>query len=191
MKKIKVLLVLPILVFLNSCGYNSMVEKQEAVERSWSDVETQYQRRMNLIDNLVQTVKGYANFEQETLTKVIEARSKATSVTLKVDQLSEENVKKYQEAQSQLNGTLSRLMAVAENYPDLKANEGFRDLRTELVGSENRVSTAIKYFNEAVGDYNTYIRKFPNNLTASMFGFEKKGYFKAEEGAAKVPTVKF
>lgn len=191
MKKIKLLLLLPILVFFNSCGYNSMVEKQEAVERSWSDVETQYQRRMNLIDNLVQTVKGYANFEQETLTKVIEARSKATSVTLKVDQLSEENVQKYQEAQSQLNGTLSRLMAVAENYPDLKANEGFRDLRTELVGSENRVSTAIKYFNEAVGDYNTYIRKFPNNLTASMFGFEKKGYFKAEEGAAKVPQVKF
>jgi LemA protein len=191
MKKIKLLLLLPILVLFNSCGYNSMVEKQEAVERSWSDVETQYQRRMNLIDNLVQTVKGYANFEQETLTKVIEARSKATSVTLKVDQLSEENVQKYQEAQSQLNGTLSRLMAVAENYPDLKANEGFRDLRTELVGSENRVSTAIKYFNEAVGDYNTYIRKFPNNLTASMFGFEKKGYFKAEEGASKAPKVKF
>lgn len=168
-----------------------MVQKQEGVDAAWSQVDVQYQRRNDLIGNLVETVKGYVKYEQETLVKVVEARAKATQVTIQADQLTEENIKKYQDAQGQLGLALSKLMSITENYPDLKGNEAFADLRVELAGTENRIAQSRRKFNEAVQDYNTYIRSFPNNLTAGMFGFEKKGYFKAEAGSEKAPTVKF
>ncbi|MBC7451064.1 MAG: LemA family protein [Cytophagales bacterium] len=175
----------------SSCGYNSMVEKQEGVEASWAQVDVQYQRRNDLIGNLVETVKGYVKYEQETLVKVVEARAKATQVNVQADQLTEENIKKYQDAQGQLGLALSKLLSITENYPDLKGNQAFADLRVELAGTENRIAQARRKFNEAVEDYNVYIRKFPNNLTAGMFGFEKKGYFKSDAGSEKAPQVKF
>jgi len=178
-------------LLFSSCGYNSMVEKQEGVEAAWAQVDVQYQRRSDLIGNLVETVKGYANFEQETLTKVVEARASATQVVVKADQLTEENIEKYQAAQGQLTSALSKLMSITENYPNLKADQGFSDLRAELSGTENRIAVARRNFNEAVQSYNTYIRSFPNNMTAGMFGFEKKGYFKSDAGSEKAPTVKF
>lgn len=168
-----------------------MVEKQEGVEASWAQVDVQYQRRNDLIGNLVETVKGYVKYEQETLVKVVEARAKATQVNVQADQLTEENIQKYQEAQGQLGLALSKLLSITENYPDLKANESFADLRAEIAGTENRIAQARRKFNESVQDYNTYIRKFPNNMTAGMFGFEKKGYFKADAGSEKAPVVKF
>jgi LemA protein len=180
-----------IITLFSSCGYNSMVQKQESVDAAWSQVDVQYQRRNDLIGNLVETVKGYVKYEQETLVNVVEARAKATQVTIQADQLTEENIKKYQDAQGQLGLALSKLMSITENYPDLKGNEAFADLRVELAGTENRIAQSRRKFNETVQDYNTYIRSFPNNLTAGMFGFEKKGYFKAEAGSEKAPTVKF
>lgn len=176
---------------LTGCGYNSMVGKEEAIDGKWAQVENQYQRRMDLIPNLVETVKGAADFEKGTLESVIEARSKATSIQLKSDELTQENLDKFQAAQSQLSGALSRLMMVAEQYPQLQATQAFRDLSVQLEGTENRIAVERMNFNEAVQDYNAYIRKFPNNLTASMFGFEKKAYFKADEGAKEVPKVSF
>ena len=180
-----------IATLFSSCGYNSMVQKQESVDAAWAQVDVQYQRRNDLIGNLVETVKGYVKYEQETLVKVVEARAKATQVTIQADQLTEENIKKYQDAQGQLGLALSKLMSITENYLDLKGNEAFADLRVELAGTENRIAQSRRKFNETVQDYNTYIRSFPNNLTAGMFGFEKKGYFKAEAGSEKAPTVKF
>jgi LemA protein len=188
---VKLILGLTVILSLSSCGYNTMVQKQEAVEGKWSDVETQYQRRNDLIPNLVNTVKGYADFEQQTLTQVIEARSKATSMNINADNLTEENLQQFQQAQNQLSGALSRLMVVVERYPDLKANENFRDLQAQLEGTENRIALARKNFNEAVQDYNAYIRKFPNNMIAGMFDFEKKAYFKSTEGAETAPQVSF
>lgn len=176
---------------LTGCGYNSMVGKEEAIDGKWAQVENQYQRRMDLIPNLVETVKGAADFEKGTLESVIEARSKATSIQLKSDELTQENLDKFQAAQSQLSGALSRLMMVAEQYPQLQATQAFRDLSVQLEGTENRIAVERMNFNEAVQDYNAYIRKFPNNLTASMFGFEKKAYFKADQGAKEVPKVSF
>ena len=176
---------------LTSCGYNSMVSKEETVTSKWSQVENQYQRRADLIPNLVNTVKGYADFEKSTLEAVINARASATSVKIDASSLTPEKIQQFQAAQDQVSSSLGRLLAVAEAYPDLKANEGFGDLRTELAGTENRIGLARKDFNESVQDYNTYIRKFPNNLASGMFGFEKKGYFTARPGSDTPPTVKF
>lgn len=176
---------------LSSCGYNTMVEKQEEVEAQWSQVENVYQRRADLIPNLVATVKGYAEHESETLSAVVEARSKATSVTIDANNLSEENIEKFQKAQGELSSALGRLLAVQESYPDLKANENFRDLSAQLEGTENRIATERKKFNDTARDYNTYIKKFPNNIVASIFSFDSKPYFKAEEGAEKAPKVEF
>lgn len=178
-------------LLFSSCGYNTMVSQQEAVDGAWSQVDVQYQRRNDLIGNLVETVKGYAKFEQETLTKVVEARASATQVKVDASQLTEANIEKYQAAQGQLTSALSKLMSITENYPDLKASQGFADLRVELAGTENRIAVARKNFNDAVQTYNTSIRTFPNNIFSGMWGFEKKGYFKAEAGSEKAPTVKF
>lgn len=168
-----------------------MVSKQEAVTGQWAQVENVYQRRADLIPNLVSTVKGYADFEQETLTKVIEARSKATSMNVNMDDLSPEKIAAFQKAQGELSGALSRLMVVVEKYPDLKANQNFLELQAQLEGTENRIAVERKKFNETVQDYNTYIRKFPQNFVAGWFDFEKKGYFEADAGASSAPTVKF
>ena len=179
------------LAALSSCGYNDIVEKQEKVSGSWAQVQNVYQRRSDLIPNLVSTVQGAANFERQTLTEVMEARAKATQVTLKADELSPEKVAAFQKAQQGLSSALSRLMVVSENYPNLKANQNFLDLQSQLEGTENRITVERMKFNEAVQDYNTYIQKFPTNLTAKMFSFEKKGYFEAEAAAQKAPAVKF
>ena len=176
---------------LTSCNYNSLVEKEQKVNQSWAQVENQYQRRADLIPNLVNTVKGYSTHEQETLTKVTEARAKATSITLDADDLTEENLAKYQEAQNELSGALKSLLAVTEAYPDLKANENFMNLQTQLEGTENRIATERMRYTEAVQDYNTAIKKFPTNIYAGWFGFEEKPQFKAEAGAQKAPEVKF
>ena len=176
---------------LSSCGYNDIVTKQEAVTGAWSQVQNVYQRRSDLIPNLVNTVKGAANFEQKTLTDVMEARAKATQVTIKADDLTPEKVAQFQKAQQGLSSALSRLMVVSENYPNLKANQNFLELQNQLEGTENRITVERMKFNEAVQDYNTYIQKFPTNLTAKMFDFSKKGYFEAEVSAQKAPEVQF
>lgn len=176
---------------LSSCGYNSMVEKEEAVNTAWSNVENQYQRRADLIPNLVNTVKGYTTHEQETLESVVNARSKATQITLNAENMTPEKLKEYQAIQGEVGSALSRLLAVTENYPELKANQNFQELQAQLEGTENRISVERRNFNQATQDYNTYIRKFPNNLYAGMFGFEKKPYFEAEAGNEKAPEVKF
>lgn len=192
MKRImRLALILICALTLSSCGYNSMVEKEEAVNTAWSNVENQYQRRADLIPNLVNTVKGYAFHEQETLESVVNARSKATQITLNADELTPEKLKAYQAAQGEVGSALSRLLAVTENYPELKANENFQELQAQLEGTENRISVERRNFNQVTQDYNTYIRKFPNNLFAGMFGFDKKPYFEAEAGSQKAPEVKF
>lgn len=178
-------------VSFSGCGYNGMVSREEAIDSKWAQVENQYQRRSDLIPNIVETVKGSADFEQSTLEGVIEARSKATSIQLSAEDLSQENLDKFQAAQSQLSGALSRLMMVAEQYPQLQSTQAFRDLTVELEGTENRISVERKNFNDAVQEYNSFIRTFPNNLTAGMFGFSKRAYFKADEGAKEVPKVDF
>jgi LemA protein len=171
--------------------YNEMVAKNEMVNRHWADVETAYQRRADLIPNLVNTVKGYADFEQETLTQVIEARSKATAVNVDANDLDPASIAQFQQAQEGLSSALSRLMVVVERYPDLKANQNFLQLQSQLEGTENRISVERRKFNEATRDYNTYIGLFPQNLLAGMYGFEQKGYFEAEAGAEEAPEVKF
>ena len=176
---------------LSSCNYNSLVEKEQTVEQSWAEVETQYQRRADLIPNLVNTVKGYAEHESKTLEQVVAARAKATSITLSADDLTEENLTKYQQAQGELSGALKSLLAVTESYPNLKANENFRDLQVQLEGTENRISTARTRYTQAVKDYNTSIKKFPTLIYAGWFGFEEKPQFKAEAGAEKAPEVNF
>jgi LemA protein len=171
--------------------YNGMVTMQESVTSQWGNVETSYQRRSDLIPNFVNTVKGAANFEQTTLTQVIEARSKATSVTIDPTKMTSENMQQFQQAQGQLSSALSRLMVVVEQYPELKATQNFRDLQVELEGTENRISVERRKFNEVALVYNTYIRRFPQNVLAGMFGFQIKPYFEAAEGAEKAPEVKF
>lgn len=171
--------------------YNRMVTMQEAVTSQWGNVETSYQRRSDLIPNFVNTVKGAANFEQTTLTQVIEARSKATSVTIDPTKMTEENMQQFQQAQGQLSSALSRLMVVVEQYPELRATQNFRDLQVELEGTENRINVERRKFNEVALSYNTYIRKFPQSFIAGMKGFQQKPYFKAEEGAERAPEVKF
>ncbi len=183
------LLLLPWL--LSSCGYNQMVTLDEQVKQSWAQVENVYQRRADLIPNLVNTVKGAADFEQQTLTSVIEARSRATSINLDADDLTPEKIEQYQRAQDALSSSLSRLLAVAESYPDLKANRNFLDLQAQLEGTENRITVERRRFNETVGEYNTYIRRFPNNMLAGTFGFSPKGYFQSREGSDVPPTVAF
>ena len=188
---IKLLGIILIASSLSSCGYNSMVEKREAVSKQWANVESAYQRRADLIPNIVNTVKGEANFEKETLTGVIEARAKATSIQLDPSKLNEADIKKFEDAQNELKGSLSRLMVTVEKYPDLKATEAFKELQAQLEGTENRINTERNRFNEAVNDYNAYIAQFPAVLTAKMFGFTSKGYFQAAQGSDKAPTVKF
>lgn len=190
-KSLQITGLLVILFTFNSCGYNHMVALDEEVKSGWAQVENAYQRRADLIPNLVNTVKGAANFEQETITKVIEARSKATGVTVDASKLTPESIQKFQEAQNELSGALSRLMVSVERYPELKATQAFMELQSQLEGTENRISVERKNFNETVKSYNTYIRKFPANLIAGMFKFEQKGYFEADKGSDKVPTVDF
>ena len=171
--------------------YNQMVTMNESVTSQWGNVETQYQRRSDLIPNFVNTVKGAANFEQQTLTQVIEARSKATSVTIDPTNLNEQNLAQFQEAQGEISSALSRLMVVMERYPELKATQNFRDLQVELEGTENRISVERRKFNEVAMQYNTYTKRFPQNFLSGMFGFDAKPYFEAQEGAEKAPEVKF
>jgi LemA protein len=171
--------------------YNNMVQKDEGCSRAWADVENAYQRRMDLIPNLVKTVQGAADYEKGTLTEVIEARAKATSVQVDPSNLTEESIAKFQAAQDQLSSALSRLMVVVERYPELKANQNFLELQAQLEGTENRIAVERGKFNETVNEYNSYIRKFPNNIIAGLFNFDKKGYFKATEGADKAPDVEF
>ena len=190
-RKIRKFWFLLFIPFLSSCGYNQMVALDEQVTSQWAQVENAYQRRADLIPNLVNTVKGYANFEKETLTQVIEARAKATSVQINPDQLNAASIQQFQAAQSGLSSALSKLMVVVERYPELKANQNFLELQAQLEGTENRISVERRKFNETTRAYNTYIRKFPKNIVASIFGFDKKAYFKAEEAASKAPEVKF
>lgn len=191
MKRLLYLVLIAGAMSLQSCQYNTMVEKQEAVTAQWSQVENVYQRRADLIPNLVSTVKGYADFEQETLTAVIEARAKATSVNVDPSNLDANSIQQFQAAQEGLSSALSKLMVVVERYPDLKANQNFLELQSQLEGTENRISVERKKFNEAAREYNTYVRKFPNNLIAGMFDFEKMDYFEADKGADEAPKVEF
>jgi len=184
------LMILIGLASFSSCGYNSMVEKEEAVNGQWGQVENVYQRRADLIPNLVNTVQASSEFVKSTLTDVMKARAEATSIKLNVDNLTPENIQKYQQAQEGLSGALNRLMVVSENYPEIKTTQ-FENLMTELEGTENRIAVERRKFNEVVQEYNSYIRKFPNNMTAGMFGFEKKGYFQAQAGSEKAPKVEF
>jgi len=175
--------------FKNS--YNTMVIMDEQVAGNWGQVENVYQRRADLIPNLVNTVKGYADHEMETLTGVIEARAKATSTKIDASKLNANSIQQFQAAQDGLSSALSKLMVVVERYPDLKANQNFRDLQAQLEGTENRIAVERRKFNESVKSYNAFIRLFPKNIFANIFGFEKKDYFKAVEGAQKAPEVKF
>lgn len=171
--------------------YNNMVTQDESVKTAWSQVENQYQRRMDLIPNLVNTVKGYAAHERETLEGVINARSKATQTTVNAENLTEESISRFQASQGELSSALSRLMVVVERYPELKANENFKELQAQLEGTENRISVERKRFNEEAQGYNTYIRRFPSNILAGTFGFFPKAYFSADSGAEKAPVVEF
>lgn len=171
--------------------YNQMVTMNQAVEAQWGNVETTYQRRSDLIPNFVNTVKGAANFEQQTLTQVIEARAKATSVTIDPANLNEQNMAQFQAAQGEISSALSRLMVVMERYPELKATQNFRDLQVELEGTENRIATERRKFNETAQVYNAFIKRFPQNFIAGIGGFSAKPYFKSAEGADKAPEVKF
>ncbi|MEZ5105405.1 MAG: LemA family protein [Draconibacterium sp.] len=175
----------------SSCGYNKMVQLDEQTTSQWSQVENVYQRRADLIPNLVNTVKGYAAHEQETLEGVIEARSKATSVNIDPSKLSPESIQQFNQAQEGLSSALSRLMVVVERYPDLKANQNFLDLQAQLEGTENRIAVERRKFNEVTQNYNSYIRKFPQVIYAGWFGFDKKSYFEAQAGAEKAPEVQF
>jgi LemA protein len=171
--------------------YNQMVTMGESVTSQWGNVETSYQRRLDLIPNFVNTVKGAANFEQQTLTQVIEARAKATSVTIDPKNLNEQSMAQFQQAQGQVSSALARLMVVVEQYPVLKATQNFRDLQIELEGTENRISVERRKFNEVALTYNTFIKRFPQNFIAGMYGFQNKPYFKSVEGAEKAPAVTF
>jgi LemA protein len=171
---------------------NGLVKKQVAVDRQWSNVENVYQRRADLIPNLVETVKGVANFEKSTMTAVVEARAKATQIVLSPELVNDPaKFKQFQQAQGELTGALSRLLAVAENYPELKANQNFLELQSQLEGTENRIAVERRNFNEAVGEYNTAVRVFPASVVASIRGFAPKSFFEADPGAEKAPTVKF
>lgn len=184
-------IVIALLVFWVIGKYNGIAGKDQTVKKTWGNVESDYQRRMDLIPNLVNTVKGYANFEKETLTKVIEARASATQVKIDPTNLTPEKLAQFQQAQGGLSQALGRLMVVAEQYPDLKANQNFLDLQAQLEGTENRINVSRQRFNEAVQDYNSSIVTFPGNLVAMIGGFKEKGFFQSQAGADKAPEVKF
>jgi LemA protein len=192
MKKWIIVVVVLVLLGMFGCNkYNGLVRQDENVKNKWGAVQSQYQRRADLIPNLVSTVKGAANFEQTTLTQVIEARAKATQITVNPDDLTPEKIQQFQQAQGQLSTALGRLLAVAESYPDLKANQNFRDLQAQLEGTENRITVARNDFNEAVNSYNSAVRTFPNNIIAGISGFQQKGYFQAQPGSENAPKVQF
>ena len=194
MKKVTIIIlvaVVAIIAFWAISGYNSLVSMDENVSNQWANVETQYQRRADLIPNLVNTVKGYAAHEKETLEGVIAARSQATQIKVDPTDLTPEKLAEYQKAQGQLATALGKLLAITENYPDLKANQNFLELQAQLEGTENRINVARKNFNDAAKTYNTAIRRFPKNILAGMFGFDKRVYFEAAEGAEQAPQVQF
>ena len=187
-----IILGIVVLLFIWGRGiYNGLVTKDEAVAKAWNNVQTEYQNRSDLVGNLVETVKGAANFEQNTLTAVVEARAKATSVNINADNLTPEKMAEYQAAQGQLSGSLSRLLATVEAYPTLKATENFQQLQSQLEGIENNIKNSRKVFNEQVNEYNVKVRSFPTNILASMFGFDKKTGFQADPGAEKKVDVNF
>lgn len=195
MKKYSVVLLVVAVVIVVAAWfvalYNGLVRKDEAAQAAWSQVENVYQRRMDLVPNLVNTVKGSADFERSTLQDVVEARAAATQVKVDAENLTSENIANFQKAQDALGSSLSRLLVTVERYPDLKSSQNFRDLQAQLEGTENRIAVERKNFNEAVRSYNTAIRRFPRNIVAGMFGFEKKGYFEAAQGAETAPEVSF
>ena len=194
MKKVTIIIlvaVVAIIAFWAISGYNSLVSMDENVSNQWANVETQYQRRADLIPNLVNTVKGYAAHEKETLEGVIAARSQATQIKVDPTDLTPEKLAEYQKAQGQLATALGKLLAITENYPDLKPNQNFLELQAQLEGTENRINVARKNFNDAAKAYNTAIRRFPKNILAGMFGFDKRAYFEAAEGAEQAPQVQF
>lgn len=193
MKKsvIIIIAVIAVLVIWGVSAYNGLISMEENVNGQWANVETQYQRRADLIPNLVNTVKGYATHEKETLEGVVAARSKATQITINPNDLTPEKLAEYQKAQGAVTSALGRLLAVSERYPDLKANQNFLELQAQLEGTENRINVARKNFNDAAQAYNTAIRRFPKNIFAGLFGFDKKAYFEAEEGSQKAPKVEF
>ena len=186
-----IIVVVAIVVIWAISGYNGLVTLDENVSTAWSNVETQYQRRADLIPNLVSTVKGYASHEKETLQGVIEARSKATSIKVDADNLTPEKLAEYQKAQGDVTSALGKLLAITENYPDLKANQNFLELQAQLEGTENRINVARMEFNKTAKELNTAIRRFPKNLLASLFGIDKRAYFEAAEGAEQAPKVEF
>lgn len=193
MKKLSsfLLLIIGVMAFTSCQGYNRMVEKQEAVTAQWGNVQNAYQRRADLIPNLVSTVKGYAAHEQETFTQVTEARAKATQTTISPENLTAESLQEYQQAQNQLSQALGRLLLIQENYPELKANQNFLALQDELAGTENRISVERNKFNQTAQDYNAYIRKFPQVIYAKWFKFESKAYFEATPESQTAPKVEF
>ena len=183
--------VVAVVVIFFYATYNGFVNKEEGLKSAWSNVETQYQRRADLIPNLVSTVKGYAAHETQTLNEVTEARARATSINLSADDLTPERLQQFQQAQAQVRSALGRLIAVSESYPDLKANRNFLELQAQLEGTENRIAVARKDFNAVAQRYNVSVRRFPANLVARMFGFGQKPYFESAEGAAAAPQVTF
>lgn len=194
MKKVTIIIIVAVVAIIaiwTVSGYNSLVGMDENVSNQWANVETQYQRRADLIPNLVNTVKGYAAHEKETLEGVIAARSQATQIKVDPTDLTPEKLAEYQKAQGQLATALGKLLAITENYPDLKANQNFLELQAQLEGTENRINVARKNFNDAAKTYNTTIRRFPKNILAGMFGFDKRAYFEAAEGAEQAPQVQF
>ncbi len=193
-RNLPVLIILGLVLILGiwGCsGYNNLVKEDENVKKTWNNVESEYQKRYDLVDNLVNTVKGAAKFEQETLTQVIQARSKASSIQLNADQLTPENIQKFDQAQSELSGSLSRLLVTVERYPELKATQNFLQLQNQLEGIESDVKNSRRLFNESVNTYNTKVRSFPTNIFAGMFGFKSREGFKADQGAEKAPKVQF
>lgn len=193
-KNLILIIVVGAILLLGGCGcngYNSMVKLDENVKNKWANVQSDYQRRSDLIPNLVNTVKGAANFEQKTLTDIVEARAKATSVQVDPSNITPEKLAEFQQAQAGVTSSLGRLLAVVENYPDLKANQNFRDLQAQLEGTENRIKVSRNDFNTAVQGYNSTVRSFPNNIFANMFGFKVKEGFQSDPGAEKAPQVQF
>jgi LemA protein len=188
---LSILGVIVILFFWGMGEYNKLVKADEQLTKAWSNVESQYQRRSDLIPNLVQTVKGYTKYESTTLTAVVEARAKASQTVIDPSQLTEENLARFQQAQSAVGSALNRLLVTVEKYPDLKASQQFLELQAQLEGTENRISVERQRYNEAARSYNTMIRQFPRNILASLFGFEKKAYFEAAAGTEKAPVVSF
>lgn len=193
-KNFGLLIIIGAILVFGGCavsGYNGLVTQDESVKKAWNNVQSEYQRRADLIPNLVNTVKGAADFEQSTLKQLMDARAKATSININADNLTPEKLAEFQQAQAQISSGIGRLLAVVENYPDLKANQNFRDLQVQLEGTENRIKTARNDFNGAVQEYNVKVRRFPMNILAGMFGFKVKDGFKAEAGSERAPEVKF